>query len=119
MRATPFALGKMPRRRPPIPREIQRPVLVEDGRRCAIPTCRSTPVELAHIGPGSKFREHRFENFMALCPTCHIRYVNDSIDRSSVQRYKLQPSQTQVAGSGRWLVPTPATQPPRSRGYRA
>ena len=60
-------------KRPPIPVDLHRIVLIEAGHRCAIHTCRQVPVEIAHIDPWSRCREHRFENLIALCPTCHTR----------------------------------------------
>ncbi|MFD5078134.1 HNH endonuclease [Streptomyces sp. NPDC058371] len=78
----------MPEGRPAIPRPLERRVLVEAGHRCAIPTCRTVPVELAHIDPWSKVQEHTFENLIALCPTCHTRYDNGDIDRLSMKTYK-------------------------------
>ena len=67
---------------------LQRSVLVEAGHRCAIPTCRQTPVELAHIEPWAKVKDHTFENLIALCPTCHTRFDKGEIDRKSMLRYK-------------------------------
>ena len=61
---------------------------MEAGHRCASPTCRSAPVELAHIVPWSKVREHTFGNLIALCPNCHSRYDAGMIDRQSMLRYK-------------------------------
>ncbi|MFF0752006.1 HNH endonuclease [Streptomyces sp. NPDC004267] len=74
--------------RPDIPTELKRSVLVEAGHRCAIPTCRQTPVELAHITPWTKAREHTFPNLIALCPTCHTRFDRKEIDRKSMLQYK-------------------------------
>ena len=88
----------MPDGRPPIPRELERRILVEAGHRCAIPTCRAHPVEIAHIKPWSNVKEHTYENLIALCPTCHTRYDRGDIDRVSVREYKsrlkLQESET-------------------------
>ena len=81
-------IGSMPDGRPAIPAELERRALMEAGHRCAIPTCRNTPVELAHIVPWSKVRVHRFENLIALCPTCHTRYDTGQIDRLSMKGYK-------------------------------
>lgn len=67
---------------------MERELLVEAGHRCAIPTCRQTPVELAHIVPWEKVQEHTFDNLIALCPTCHTRFDNGDIDRLAMQRYK-------------------------------
>jgi hypothetical protein len=64
-------------------------VLVEAGHRCAIPTCRQVPVEIAHIesrkADGSN---DTFDNLIALCPTCHTRYDKGEIDRLSMRHYK-------------------------------
>jgi HNH endonuclease len=78
----------IPSNRPDIPASLARAVLVETGHRCAIPTCRQTPVELAHIVAWEKAREHTFDNLIALCPTCHTRYDRKEIDRQSMLQYK-------------------------------
>ncbi|MDA0565190.1 HNH endonuclease [Streptomonospora sp. S1-112] len=67
---------------------MRRQVLVESGHRCAIPTCRQHPVDIDHIDDWAKVREHRFENLIALCPTCHRRKSAGEIDRKSVRQYK-------------------------------
>jgi hypothetical protein len=79
----------VPEGRPPIPAELKRRVLVEAGHRCAIPTCRSVPVELAHIEPWATVQEHTFENLIVLCPTCHARFDRGDIDRKSMKQYKV------------------------------
>ncbi|MEU0404637.1 HNH endonuclease signature motif containing protein [Streptomyces sp. NPDC006197] len=73
--------------RPAIPAELRRRVLVEAGHRCAIPTCRRHPVDIEHIDDWAAVREHRFENLIALCPTCHRRKGSgpDQIDRKSLR----------------------------------
>ncbi|MGW8876386.1 HNH endonuclease [Streptomyces mirabilis] len=78
----------MPQGRPSIPTELKRTVLLEAGHRCAIPTCRQHPVEVAHIIPWAKVKEHKFDNLIALCPTCHVRYDRNEIDRKSMLQYK-------------------------------
>ncbi|MFI9331902.1 HNH endonuclease [Kitasatospora sp. NPDC052868] len=80
----------MPEGRPAIPAELRRRVLVEAGHRCAIPSCRQHPVDIEHIDDWAKVQEHRFENLIALCPTCHRRKGNgpDQIDRRSLRQYK-------------------------------
>lgn len=77
-------------RRPAIPRELRRRVLIEAGHRCAIPTCRATPVEIAHITPWAKVKKHEFGNLIALCPTCHTRFddPHNTLDRKSMRQYK-------------------------------
>lgn len=75
--------------RPSIPQELERRVLVEAGHRCAIPTCRHTRVEIAHIIPWAENKAHEFENLIALCPNCHDLFDKDKrIDRKSMQIYK-------------------------------
>lgn len=74
--------------RPPIPAALQRRVLVEAGHRCAIPTCRCIQTELHHIVPWAKCHEHKYENFIALCPNCHARADRGEIDREALRMYK-------------------------------
>lgn len=74
--------------RPPIPAALKRQVLVEAGHRCAVPTCRQTPVDIHHIVPWENCHNHEFENLIALCPTCHRRVHTSEIDRKSVKLYK-------------------------------
>jgi len=75
-------------RRPPIPRQLRRDVLVEAGHRCAIPTCRQPTVEIAHIEPWEKVKKHTFDNLIALCPNCHRRVHKGEIDRKALKQYK-------------------------------
>jgi hypothetical protein len=75
--------------RDPVPAAVCRAVLVEAGHRCAIPTCRATTTEIAHIVPWSESQDNSFENLIALCPTCHSRYdQKKEIDRQSIMMYK-------------------------------
>ncbi|MBD1844133.1 HNH endonuclease [Cyanobacteria bacterium FACHB-63] len=53
-----------------------------------MPTCRQTPVELAHIIPWAKCQKHEFENLIALCPTCPTRFDRGDIDKKSIEMYK-------------------------------
>ncbi|QJP72082.1 HNH endonuclease [Burkholderia glumae] len=72
-----------------IPAEIKRKVLVEAGHRCAIPTCRATTTEIAHIVPWAETQDNSFENLIALCPNCHTRFdQKKELDRLSIKMYK-------------------------------
>jgi 5-methylcytosine-specific restriction endonuclease McrA len=72
-----------------VPAAVKRAVLVEAGHRCAIPTCRATTTEIAHIIPWSETQDNSFENLIALCPNCHTRYdVTKEIDRKAMVMYK-------------------------------
>jgi hypothetical protein len=74
--------------RPAISRQLKRDVLVEAGHRCAITTCHQPSVEIAQIKPWVEVKEHTFDNLIALCPTCHVRYDKGEIDRSAMLQYK-------------------------------
>jgi len=75
-------------KRPSIPLELKRKILIEAGHRCAIPTCRFPTTEIAHIEEWSKVKEHKYENLIALCPNCHTRADRGEIDKSSLRIYK-------------------------------
>ena len=75
--------------RPSIPAELERRVLCEAGHRCAIHTCREIiEVDIHHIVPWSKCKEHNYENLIALCPNCHRLADRGRIDRKSLRMYK-------------------------------
>lgn len=76
-------------RRPPIPAELKRRILVEAGHRCAIPVCRYIEVDIHHIVPWATCRAHEYDNLIALCPNCHRRADREEIDRKSLRIYKL------------------------------
>ncbi|MFF2144447.1 HNH endonuclease [Kitasatospora sp. NPDC058190] len=88
-------------KRPKVPSDLRRRVLIEAGHRCAIPTCRSTPVEIAHIVPWAKVRTHEFKNLIALCPTCHARFDDPrgAIDRTAMRQYKANLNPLLIAAS--------------------
>lgn len=72
-----------------VPAKVVRAVLVEAGHRCAIPTCRATTTEIAHLVPWAETQDNSFENLIALCPNCHTRYdQKKEIDRLAMKMYK-------------------------------
>lgn len=80
---------KVNMQRDPIPAAVKRAILVESGHRCAIPTCRQTTMEIAHIIPWAKTQDNSFENLIVLCPNCHTRYDQKAeIDQLSIKMYK-------------------------------
>jgi 5-methylcytosine-specific restriction endonuclease McrA len=89
--------------RPSIPRPLEREVLMEAGHRCATPTCKQTPVEIAHIIPYDKVLKHEFDNLITLCPNCHSRYTANLLIINS--RYTEQPEKDtiQLSLSGKAL----------------
>jgi hypothetical protein len=78
----------MNKKRPPIPAELRRRILIEAGHRCAIPTCRYIEIEVHHIIPWSSTKEHKYEELIALCPNCHSRADCGKIDRKALRIYK-------------------------------
>ena len=75
-------------RRPPIPADIRRKVLVEAGHRCAISTCRHIDVDVHHINSWKESQKHEYENLIALCPNFHRRADRGDIDRKNLRIYK-------------------------------
>ena len=71
--------------RPAIPSNIKRRILVEAGHRCAIPTCRHIKVDVHHIVPWAKRKEHKYPNLIGLCPNCHRGAGREEIDRKSLR----------------------------------
>lgn len=72
-----------------VPALVKRRVLVEAGHRCAIPTCRATTTEIAHIVPWAESNDNSFENLIALCPNCHTRFdQKKEIDGPAIKMYK-------------------------------
>jgi hypothetical protein len=79
----------MNEKRPAIPTEIRREVLIETGHRCAIHTCTNTSnLDLHHIKPWSKCKEHQADNLIVLCPNCHRLAHDGTIDQKSLLEYK-------------------------------
>ncbi len=62
--------------------------MIEAGYRCAVPTCRFTITENAHIVSWAESKDHSFENLVALCPNCHTMYDSGKIDRAAIIAYK-------------------------------
>lgn len=72
-----------------MPADLRRKVLVEAGHRCAVPTCRSVVgVDVHHIVPWNKRKEHKYPNLIALCPNCHRMAEKGDIDNKSLYLYK-------------------------------
>lgn len=78
----------MANNRTKVPRPLARQLFVEAGHRCAIPTCRATPLEIAHIVPWRRVKRHEFRNMIVLCPNCHTRFDRGDIDRQAMLQYK-------------------------------
>ncbi len=96
-----------------IPAEMRRQVLLEAGHRCAIHTCRHTDVEVHHIEPWSRCKEHRLENLIALCPNCHKLVESGKIDRKSLHVYKAR-----LAAQFRFQSEVEVTSEPHKGGWK-
>lgn len=80
----------MPEGRPAIPEEIKRQVLAEAGHRCAV--CGLTgPLELAHIEPWHKTRNHESNNLISLCSNCHSLADKEEWGKKTLAAYKQIP----------------------------
>jgi hypothetical protein len=76
--------------RPTIPAEIARAILVESGHRCAV--CgASCPLERAHIIPWHKSKEHRAEDLICLCASCHERADLEKWGEKTLRQHKQKP----------------------------
>lgn len=77
-------------KRPAIPARITRQILIESGHRCAV--CGlPCPLERAHIVPWHKSREHRAENLICLCASCHERADLEKWGEKTLREYKKKP----------------------------
>jgi hypothetical protein len=74
--------------RPAIPAKLKREVLMETGYACAIPACRQSTTEIAHIVPWSEVHRHEFDNLIPLCPNHHTQYDKGQIPRTAILGYK-------------------------------
>lgn len=80
----------MPDNRPHIPADIEREIMIECGRRCAV--CgTATPLEKAHIIPWHKAKEHKAENLLCLCANCHERSHKENWSEKELLAYKQKP----------------------------
>lgn len=76
-------------KRSAIPLKVKRLVEIEAGHRCAIPTCKKFPIDVHHIIPYEKCKNHSFENLIVLCTECHARYHRTKeIDIAALKMYK-------------------------------
>jgi len=62
--------------------------MVEAGHKCAIPRCGHSDLDIHHIIPWEKCRAHDYKNLIALCPNCHRKAHNGTIDSISLKIYK-------------------------------
>lgn len=76
--------------RPAIPKDITRQILVESGHRCAV--CGANcPLERAHIIPWHKSKEHKVEDLICLCASCHERADLENWGEKTLREYKRRP----------------------------
>ena len=80
----------MPQGRPHIPAEVEREVLLAAGHCCAV--CgAAAPLELAHITPWSRSRDHSASNLVCLCANCHRRADTDQWGEKTLREYRQRP----------------------------
>jgi hypothetical protein len=77
-------------KRPSIPSDIERQILIESGHRCAV--CgEGCPLERAHIIPWHKSKEHKAEDLICLCANCHSRADSERWGERTLKEYKHKP----------------------------
>jgi formylglycine-generating enzyme required for sulfatase activity len=95
-------------KRPAIPAEIARRILIESGHRCAV--CgASCPLERAHIIPWHKSKEHKAEDLICLCANCHQRADHEKWGVKTFREYKRNPWILRQYEKAE-IMPQPATQ---------
>jgi hypothetical protein len=76
--------------RPSIPAHITREILIESGHRCTV--CgASCPLERAHIIPWHKSKDHKAEDLICLCASCHERADLEQWGETTLREYKRRP----------------------------
>jgi formylglycine-generating enzyme required for sulfatase activity len=76
--------------RPSIPADMTRQILIESGHRCAV--CGAhCPLERAHIIPWHKSKEHKAEDLICLCASCHERADLEEWGENTLREYKRTP----------------------------
>lgn len=77
-------------KRPSIPAEIAREVLIESGHRCAV--CGAgCPLERAHIISFHKAKEHKAKDLICLCANCHQRADLEKWGEKTLREHKRRP----------------------------
>jgi type I restriction enzyme, R subunit len=77
-------------KRPAIPAQTARAVLIESGHRCAV--CGvPCPLERAHIVSWRKSHDHSLENLICLCANCHEMADRDRWGEKVLREYKAKP----------------------------
>ncbi len=77
----------------PIPKEIQRELLVDCGHQCSVPFCYETHnLEFHHINGNPS--DNRKSNLIVLCPNHHTMATRGKIDRKECKSYKERLKQT-------------------------
>lgn len=70
--------------------EMKNEILFETGNRCAV--CGITkPLEIAHIIPYSKVKEHKKDNLICLCCNCHTLADTGELNLKTLKKYKKYP----------------------------
>lgn len=76
--------------RPSISAEITREILIASGHRCAV--CGvGCPLERAHIIPWHKSKNHKVEDLICLCASCHERADLEGWGEKTLREYKERP----------------------------
>lgn len=90
-------------RRPRIPANVERQLMIDAGWKCSIPMCgTNTNLEIDHIEEWSKIHEHNYANLLVLCPTHHAMKKSGSNPRQITAHSLRIVKQNQLEISGRY-----------------
>jgi hypothetical protein len=71
-----------------IPAEVKRQIRVECADRCALASCRQTPIEIDHIEDEAKGGKTEFGNLIGLCRNHHGDKTAGKVDRKMLLTLK-------------------------------
>jgi hypothetical protein len=74
--------------RPAIPAALDRVVRMESAYKCGVCSSDLT-LDLHHIVPWAVCLNHEVKNLIALCPNCHRKAEEGTIDRTALRQRKL------------------------------
>jgi hypothetical protein len=83
-------------KRPSMPQDVRRKVLIEASYRCAVPRCL-TPlaIDVHHIDENPANNDE--SNLIALCPTCHAAFHRKTYAVEAIKFWKLMLQQLNAA----------------------
>lgn len=75
---------------------VKEEVLIEAGHRCAV-CCETSALEIAHIIPWHKSKQHKLDDLVCLCANCHTKADRERWSQRVFRRYKHNPCVLRIA----------------------